>query len=95
MEKEFDMKNISGLSQAEVERIIKADGYNELPSQRKRGAFSILLKVLSEPMLFLLVAGGAVYFFLGEMKDALMLLEFQNQVFKFKMVDFQIKANSV
>jgi Ca2+-transporting ATPase len=74
MEKEFDLKNISGLSQAEAERIIKTEGYNELPSQRKRGAFSILLKVLSEPMLFLLAAGGAVYFFLGEMKDALMLL---------------------
>lgn len=73
------MKKINdfhGLSQKEVDEILNKDGYNELPSQKKQSSFYILLKVLSEPMLLLLIASGLIYLFLGEAKDALMLLLF-------------------
>lgn len=70
MENFFD---IQGLSQAEAERILKTEGFNELPSQKKRDGFSILLKVLSEPMLLLLIVAGAIYFFIGEIKDTFLL----------------------
>jgi len=36
----------------------------------------LLLRVLSEPMLLLLLAAGTIYFFLGEPRDAFMLLTF-------------------
>ncbi|MFA6339151.1 MAG: cation-translocating P-type ATPase [Candidatus Paceibacterota bacterium] len=65
-----------GLSQTEADRILKEDGFNELPSQKKQSGFFILFKVLSEPMLILLILSGLIYMFLGEMKDALMLLSF-------------------
>ena len=52
------------------------DGYNELPRARRRTAFRIVLEVLREPMLALLLAGGAVYFVLGDLQDALVLLAF-------------------
>ena len=65
-----------GLTNEEVQRRIREDGYNELPSQKKQSGFSILLKVLSEPMLLLLMGSGGIYLFLGEVKDALMLLLF-------------------
>ena len=64
----------SGLSEAEALRNLKLDGYNELPAQKKQSGLSILLRVLSEPMLLLLIGSGALYLFMGEIKDALMLL---------------------
>lgn len=63
-----------GLSQREAERILRKEGFNELPSQKKQNSFRILFRVLSEPILLLLIVGGAIYFSLGEIKDALMLL---------------------
>jgi P-type Ca2+ transporter type 2C len=64
----------SGLSEIEALRILRTDSYNELPTQKKQDNFSILLRVLSEPMLLLLIGSGAIYLFMGEIKDSLMLL---------------------
>ena len=55
---------------------MRQHGYNEIPSQKKRSAFLIFFSVIKEPMLLLLIASGMIYFFLGEQKDALMLLSF-------------------
>src|SRR5665647_1371159 len=70
------IENLKGLSQVEAEKILQTDGHNELPSQKKQSGFFILFKVLSEPMLLLLIVAGGIYLFLGEVKDALMLLTF-------------------
>jgi Ca2+-transporting ATPase len=67
---------ISGLSQKEAATFLKTDGYNELPTQKKQSGLAILFRVLSEPMLLLLIGSGAIYFFMGDAKDALMLLSF-------------------
>ena len=63
-----------GLTQKEADKILKTDGFNELPSQKRQSGLSLLLKIMSEPMLILLVIGGLIYLFLGEIKDALMLV---------------------
>ena len=76
METTFDPENITGLSEEEAAGILKNEGYNELPSQKKQSLFSILLNVLKEPMLLLLLVAGLIYLFLGEVKDALILLVF-------------------
>ncbi|HEY3362470.1 MAG TPA: cation-translocating P-type ATPase [Methanosarcina sp.] len=76
METPFDPEHITGLSGEEASEILKRDGYNELPSQKKQSIFSILLNVLKEPMLLLLLGAGLIYLFLGEVKDALILLLF-------------------
>lgn len=65
-----------GLSEQEAAKRLQEDGYNELPSQKKRNFLFILGEVLREPMLLLLVGCGLIYLFLGEAKDALMLLTF-------------------
>ncbi len=65
-----------GLSEAEAQARLKAEGYNELPQSNRRTAFRIVLEVLREPMLALLLGGGAIYLALGEPKDALILLAF-------------------
>lgn len=74
MDKFFKMKQIVGLSSGEAERRLRDRGYNELPSQNKQNIFLLLWRVLSEPMLLLLIGCGAIYFFMGEARDALMLL---------------------
>ncbi len=76
MKTTFDPENITGLSEEEAAGILKNDGYNELPSQKKQSLFSILLNVLKEPMLLLLLGAGLIYLLLGEVKDALILLIF-------------------
>jgi len=65
---------LQGLSEEEAGKILKANGFNEFSYQKRQSAFSIFLKVLSEPMLTLLVIVAVIYLFLGEIKDSLMLV---------------------
>lgn len=67
---------VDGLSEAQAQARLKAEGYNELPQSNRRTAFRIVLEVLREPMLALLLGSGAVYLVLGDLKDALILLAF-------------------
>ena len=76
MEKNFDIENITGLSEEDATRKLDEEGFNELPSQKKQSIFSILINILFEPMLLLLLVSGLIYLVLGESNDALMLLFF-------------------
>ena len=76
METAFDPEHLTGLSAAGAAEMLRKEGYNELPSQKKQSLFSILLNVLKEPMLLLLLVAGTIYLLLGEVKDALILLLF-------------------
>jgi Ca2+-transporting ATPase len=71
-----DGQDIFGLTGEEAGRRLKSEGYNEIPSQKKRNIFSILFNVVKEPMLLLLVACGTIYLFLGDVGDAMMLMSF-------------------
>jgi len=64
----------AGLSGAEAVRRLAADGPNTLPGARRRGVLAIALEVVREPMFLLLVAGAAIYFLLGDLHEALVLL---------------------
>ncbi|MEI7835448.1 MAG: cation-transporting P-type ATPase, partial [Planctomycetota bacterium] len=72
----FDINRTSGLSADEAAQRLAGEGYNELPSSKRRGIGPIAFEVIREPMFLLLVACGVVYLFLGEPKEALMLLGF-------------------
>ena len=67
---------LHGLSQAEARLRLAAEGPNELPTAGQRQLLGIALGVLREPMFLLLVSAGAIYLFLGDVNDALMLLGF-------------------
>lgn len=69
-----DLAMISGLSQEEAQRRLKQEGYNELPSSRRRSLPRLALEVVREPMFLLLLAGSAIYLLLGEAREALVLL---------------------
>lgn len=70
------INGISGLSESEAARKLKEEGYNELPSTKKRSIFVIAFEVIREPMFLLLIAGGGIYLVLGDVQEAVMLLGF-------------------
>ncbi len=72
----FDLARVKGLTESEAALRLKEDGPNELPQSRKRNLLKIAFSVLREPMLLLLIAGGTIYFLIGDRQEALMLLGF-------------------
>jgi Ca2+-transporting ATPase len=67
---------LQGLTDQEVRERLATDGYNELPTAKKRNFFHILLEVIREPMFLMLIACGLLYLFLGDQEEALMLMGF-------------------
>ncbi|TIT90469.1 MAG: ATPase, partial [Mesorhizobium sp.] len=65
-----------GLSEAEARARLLAEGPNELPRSGRRTPLTIAFEVLREPMLALLLGGGAIYLLLGDLQEALILLCF-------------------
>ncbi|HWT98901.1 MAG TPA: cation-translocating P-type ATPase [Terriglobales bacterium] len=72
----IDQPRHHGLSSAEAAARLKRHGYNELPRPDRRTIWRILREVLTEPMLALLLTGGAIYLLLGSLQEALILLFF-------------------
>ena len=71
-----DWREMAGLTQAEVDERLRAEGYNELPGSHRRTTLTIALEVVREPMFLLLVAAGSIYFLLGDVGEASVLLSF-------------------
>ncbi|MCD8566681.1 MAG: cation-translocating P-type ATPase [Alphaproteobacteria bacterium] len=63
----------NGLSTEEAAARLAAEGYNELPSDGRRTGWEIAFGVLREPMFGLLLAAALVYFFIGDLTEALIL----------------------
>ena len=64
----------TGLIEDEARRRLARGGPNVLPSARPRNVMAIAWQVVREPMLLLLLAGGAIYLALGNPQEALILL---------------------
>jgi Ca2+-transporting ATPase len=69
-----DWRDVDGLSTAEAEQRLRAEGPNELPSGRRRSTAAIAIGVVREPMFLLLAAAATLYFLLGDTGDGLALL---------------------
>ena len=69
---------ILGLTEADAQERLQAEGPNELPRSEHRTPLRIVLEVVREPMLALLLAGGAIYLAVGDVKEALILVAFAN-----------------
>ncbi len=76
MSTKFNETNLQGLTEQEALERLAQDGYNELPTAKKRTVFHILLEVVREPMFLMLIACGVLYLLLGDQEEALMLLGF-------------------
>ena len=67
---------VAGLTEEEAQRRLAAEGFNDLPRTDHRTFLRIIGDVLSEPMFALLLGAGAIYFVLGDLTEALVLLAF-------------------
>ncbi len=65
-----------GLTEAQAQARLRAEGFNDLPRTEHRTFLRILGDVLREPMFALLLGAGAIYLILGDLTEALMLLIF-------------------
>ena len=72
----LDSNTLTGLSEAEATARLKREGYNELPTSKRRNFVAIAIEVLREPIFLLLVACGVIYWLLGDLQEALILLGF-------------------
>ena len=66
----------TGLTESQAAEKLLRDGANELPMSKKRNIFHIAFEVIREPMFLLLIAGGVIYYLLGDPQEALFLLVF-------------------
>lgn len=72
----MDLGQWKGISEARAQVKLEKEGFNELPSAKKKTGFTLAIDVLREPMFLLLVACGIIYLFLGDLQEALILLSF-------------------
>jgi len=71
-----DRSALAGLSEPEATRRLKEEGHNELSRRRPRGIRAIAFELIRQPMFLLLLSAGTIYLFLGDAREALMLLGF-------------------
>ena len=76
MNKQLEQAVLQGLTDQEARERLAVDGYNELPSTKRRTIFHILIEIVREPMFLMLIACGLLYMFLGDQEEALMLMGF-------------------
>lgn len=57
-----------GLSEQEAAARLKAEGPNTLPQPDRRSFGRIIVEILREPMFALLLAAGAIYLVLGDLR---------------------------
>ncbi len=65
-----------GLSSQEVAIRLKAEGLNTLPQPDRRDFVRIVVDILREPMFALLLGAAAIYFVLGDFREAVVLAVF-------------------
>jgi Ca2+-transporting ATPase len=74
--KDLSVLKTEGLSQAVAANRQELEGFNELSTSRPRKLHHFMIEVASEPMVFLLIACGLIYFILGDRQEALLILGF-------------------
>ncbi|MBN3927667.1 cation-translocating P-type ATPase [Nostoc sp. NMS4] len=71
-----DLNTVAGLSELEAIARLKDEGYNELPSARSGSILLFVWETVQDPIFLLLVSGGIIYWILGDLQEALILLGF-------------------
>jgi len=70
------LAKFEGLSEGEASEKLSREGYNELPYAEERTVLKIIFDVVKEPMFLLLLAIGTIYFVLGNLEEAMILISF-------------------
>ena len=70
---EQNTEKFPGLTETEAKKRLETNGLNELPADRQKGFFKILISTLKEPMFLLLIISLIIYFMIGEITEGLAL----------------------
>ena len=62
-----------GLSRDQVVAQRQKFGENRLPDREKKSSLKLIVTILTEPMIFLLLAVVVLYFFLGDWRETVVL----------------------
>lgn len=74
---EKEIHEIKGLSDEEAIKRLREDGFNELPTMRKRNIVRlVIVEIATEPMFLLLIFCFVIYLIIGDIHEAFMLLIF-------------------
>ncbi len=65
---------LRGLTESEADARLRTEGFNELPQAKAHNLLRTAWDVIREPMILLLISAAAIYFFLGELSDSLVLI---------------------
>jgi len=69
-----EIGGLLGLDEDAAAARLRAEGPNELPAAEHRGVVRLAIDVVREPMILLLMGCGTVYLFLGDAREAAVLL---------------------
>lgn len=72
----LDSMSLTGLNSKDVEKRLVSEGFNELPVEKRKNFFYIILNVMKEPMLILMLVCWILYLFLGDLAESFVLLGF-------------------
>jgi P-type Ca2+ transporter type 2C len=72
--KSSELQSFDGLSAQEAAALLKQHGYNEIPGSQRHGLLALVFNTVSEPIFLLLVGCGTIYYFLGDVQEAAILL---------------------
>jgi P-type Ca2+ transporter type 2C len=86
-----DITALRGLSDQEAAARLQREGANELLAVQRRTVFKIALDLVTEPMFALLIGGGVVYLFLGDIQEAAVLL---GSILLIMLIDFSQENRS-
>ncbi len=67
---------VTGLTEEVVFTRLKQEGYNELAKSQSRNFLAIAWETIKDPIFLLLGGGGIIYWILGDLQEALILLGF-------------------
>jgi len=76
MNSSINLKTETGLSTQAASARLNQDEPNELPSAQSRSLHSIAWDAIQDPIFLLLLGGGVIYWILGDLQEALILLGF-------------------
>lgn len=72
----MNSKQFTGLTNEEAKKKLIQDGFNEIPSEKKKSIWHFIYEVIKEPMVLLLLISASIYFFFGDTIEGSMLLFF-------------------
>lgn len=72
----MNSKQFTGLTNEEAKKKLIQDGFNEIPSEKKKKIWHFIYEIVREPMVLLLLISASIYFFFGDTIEGSMLLFF-------------------